>query len=177
LQPKEEKEEIKVAVPPKAEREEIKAMVLPKPEKEKIKVEIAKPQVEEKAAEELKTQTRPEPPVMEEIKAGRAMAPVKIEIAERAGPETNGERPSAPELVNARPSIAAAGQSSGIETWLVAKKGDTLSKLSVDVYGRVDERILYTLKRKNPSISNIHLIAVGQEIYFPPARALEEESR
>jgi nucleoid-associated protein YgaU len=60
---------------------------------------------------------------------------------------------------------------------VIAKKGDTLSKLAVDVYGRVDERILMTLQKNNPSISNIHWIAIGQEIYFPPDRPQEEGTR
>ena len=60
---------------------------------------------------------------------------------------------------------------------LVAKKGDTLSGLALDVYGRVDERILHMLQKRNPAITNVHWISIGQEIYFPGVRNSEEVKR
>ncbi|PKN67053.1 MAG: hypothetical protein CVU57_03645 [Deltaproteobacteria bacterium HGW-Deltaproteobacteria-15] len=170
--------------------EEMKAETPPTAEKERIMVESARPPVEEKVLQsgppEAKKAEKVKEPLMaevlpagpvEETKAGSSIAQAKSEIfPEKANPEVKAEPPT-PEISNADPAAAAKQQTASAETWLVAKKGDTLSKLSVDVYGRVDERILFTLKKKNPSISNIHLIAIGQEIYFPPVRTLEEDSK
>jgi len=170
-------EEIKVETPPSAEKGKIKVESARPPGEEKILQ--SSPQEEEMAERVKETVTAevlPAGPV-EETKAGSAIAPEKSEILpEKANPEVKAEPPK-PAILNAGTAIAAKQQPAGAETWLVAKKGDTLSKLSVDVYGRVDERILFTLKKKNPSISNIHLIAIGQEIYFPPVRTLEEDSK
>jgi nucleoid-associated protein YgaU len=118
------------------------------------------------------------PLTMEETRGGSATPSIKGEsLPEKRTVEVKAEKQPGTELVNARPATALKQEPARAETWLVAKKGDTLSKLSVDVYGRVDERILFNLQKNNPSISNIHFIAIGQEIYFPPVRTLEEDSR
>jgi hypothetical protein len=60
-------------------------------------------------------------------------------------------------------------------TLIKVKRGDTLTKLSIDIYGRVDGEILEMIRRHNPNLYNIDLISVGQEILFPalPSRGQE----
>jgi general secretion pathway protein A len=53
------------------------------------------------------------------------------------------------------------------ETTVVVKEGDTLTLLSMSVYGRVNENILKMIQDNNPSIEDIDWIDVGQEIVFP----------
>ncbi len=51
---------------------------------------------------------------------------------------------------------------------LVVKPGDTLSKLSLAVYGTADTTVLGQLQRANPTITDIDQLYVGQVIAFPP---------
>lgn len=112
------------------------------------------------------------PPMEENMMAGAATVtkPAPVKEAEEAEPV--GVQNPAPLLETGAefPSMESPLEA---QRWLTAKKGDTLSKLAVEVYGKVDDRILSMLQKSNPSIANIHLISVGQEIYFPRVRALE----
>ncbi len=111
----------------------------------------------------------------EEVRGGGAVEPAKPETQPVTGTEetTQGPVPSPQPLIQTLPASPPQQEPSRPARWVVAKKGDTLSKLAVDVYGRVDEKILTVVQKSNPSISNIHWIAIGQEIYFPPARPEE----
>lgn len=51
---------------------------------------------------------------------------------------------------------------------ITVKPGDSLAKLALSIYGRTDEKILKMLREHNPGIQDIHLIGVGQKIFFPP---------
>lgn len=53
----------------------------------------------------------------------------------------------------------------GRETRIV-KKGDTLFRLTLDVYGFTDEELIELVKKKN-RIKNIHIIMIGEKILFP----------
>ena len=53
----------------------------------------------------------------------------------------------------------------GRETRIV-KKGDTLFRLTLDVYGFTDEKLIELVKKKN-RIKNIHIIMIGEKILFP----------
>lgn len=50
---------------------------------------------------------------------------------------------------------------------VVVKPGDTLSKLSLDVYGRAGSDVLVRLRQANPDITDIDRLYVGQIIAFP----------
>jgi LysM repeat protein len=52
-------------------------------------------------------------------------------------------------------------------TLITVKRGDTLTKLAIDQYGRVDGEILDMIKQQNPNLNNVDLISIGQEILFP----------
>ena len=60
-------------------------------------------------------------------------------------------------------------------TSVVVKEGDTVLGLAMQVYGTANERILDLIRESNPGIKNIHRIAVGQEILFPPLKAVEKK--
>lgn len=51
----------------------------------------------------------------------------------------------------------------------VARKGDTLSGLAVEVYGYSDEKLVTWVKLHNPHIKDKNRIHIGTEIYFPGA--------
>lgn len=48
------------------------------------------------------------------------------------------------------------------------KRGDTLNKLSEDVYGRTDGSLTKVIQEKNPQIVDPNLIITGSKIVFPP---------
>jgi general secretion pathway protein A len=49
----------------------------------------------------------------------------------------------------------------------VVKKGDSVSRLLVDAYGRVDDDLLRTFKELNPQIKDINIIKQGEELVLP----------
>jgi general secretion pathway protein A len=113
---------------------------------------------------------------MEEIKKEEVPPPDKVIEIRPIPPKGEPARPplgKPPEYDRHMRASVLKGESTRSQRWITAKKGDTLSKLALDVYGRVDDNILTSLQKNNPSISNIHWIAIGQEIYFPPARPEE----
>ncbi len=55
---------------------------------------------------------------------------------------------------------------------LKVKKGDTLFKLMVDVYGRVDLSLVDSFREANPHIRNLDKLRVGEEILLPQAEAI-----
>ena len=56
------------------------------------------------------------------------------------------------------------------------KRGDTLNKLSEDVYGRADGSLTKVIQEKNPQIVDPNLIITGSKIVFPPAAADQPQS-
>ncbi len=56
------------------------------------------------------------------------------------------------------------------ESWeyVIVKKGDTLSKLAMAVYGQANEDNVKLVHKHNPQIEDINWIQVGQKIIFPP---------
>jgi phage tail protein X len=50
---------------------------------------------------------------------------------------------------------------------LTISEGDTVAKLAADYYGRVDPRILKSVKEANPGIPNIDRVQSGQKIFLP----------
>lgn len=55
------------------------------------------------------------------------------------------------------------------------KEGDTLTGLSIGLYGRNDKEIMEMIKRFNPGLVDINQISVGQEILFPSLSANKGE--
>ena len=53
-------------------------------------------------------------------------------------------------------------------TIIVVKEGDTLTELSLNVYGRADESILDMVQKHNPELENINRLDLGQKLVFPP---------
>ena len=49
----------------------------------------------------------------------------------------------------------------------VVKRGDSVGKLLMDTYGRVDKELLKTFQDANPQITNIDKIKTGEEIVLP----------
>ena len=50
---------------------------------------------------------------------------------------------------------------------VVVKKGDSVSKILIGVYGRVDEEMLSSFKKLNPQVKDINRIVVGKKIFLP----------
>lgn len=54
------------------------------------------------------------------------------------------------------------------ETRMMVKPGDMLTKLSLQVYGFTNSRVIQKILEKNPHIQNADVIQVGEEVVFPP---------
>lgn len=76
------------------------------------------------------------------------------------------ENATAPARNTDKRSIQDAGRSDASAVRIV-KTGDTLSRLAEEQYGYSDKQILRLVKDRNPGISNIDRIEVGQKILFP----------
>jgi general secretion pathway protein A len=58
---------------------------------------------------------------------------------------------------------------------ITIKPGDTLDKLSKEIYGSVNEKILASIQRENPEIKDINNLKVGQKIIFPRLKGIPWE--
>jgi len=56
----------------------------------------------------------------------------------------------------------------------VVKEGDNLFRLTEDVYGFVNNRLVEYVKQNNPQLHNANKILVGEEIYFPELKNGQE---
>jgi len=61
-------------------------------------------------------------------------------------------------------------------TLIKVKRGDTVSSLAIDIYGRVDVEILDMIKQQNPNLYDIDYISIGQEILFPALPSKDGEA-
>jgi general secretion pathway protein A len=62
---------------------------------------------------------------------------------------------------------------SGLESAVVVRPGDTLSKIMEKTYGRYHKSMLREVLRRNPQIRNPEVILAGQVIEMPPVSAFE----
>ncbi len=65
-------------------------------------------------------------------------------------------------------SVSAGETDSGVVTKIV-KKGDTLNKLMMEVYGFNDRRLIESIRQANPHIQDVNKIWAGDTVRFPPA--------
>jgi nucleoid-associated protein YgaU len=49
----------------------------------------------------------------------------------------------------------------------VVKRGDTLSRLLVEVYGYKNDKLFAMVQQANPQIQDVNKIWIGDEIHFP----------
>jgi general secretion pathway protein A len=64
-------------------------------------------------------------------------------------------------------SIATMGRKYQLKKIVAVKKGQTISQLTQEYYGRVNLTLIDFLLELNPGITNVHLIIVDQEIKIP----------
>lgn len=83
--------------------------------------------------------------------------------------ETGAPAPVAGETVSAvvDPSPAAATDENPATVSRLVKKGDTLARLMVDIYGYADKADFELVKSNNPAIKDVNRIIVGETIIFP----------
>lgn len=62
-------------------------------------------------------------------------------------------------------SAAAAGQPVTVSR--IVRKGDTVAKMMVDIYGYADKKDFELVKKNNPGITNVNRIVEGDRIIFP----------
>jgi len=144
-----------------AEKTTPERVAVEKPAVEKTTVEkaaVEKPAVEKTTAEKIlvaadnnssEAQTRKEKVAEIAKKTVMAINPGKVESAQKE-------------------------QSLG---FITVKGGDTLIGLALKHYGRADGMILELLQERNPEITNINRIEIGQRIYFPFLPAIREEGK
>jgi nucleoid-associated protein YgaU len=58
----------------------------------------------------------------------------------------------------------------------VVKKGDTLLRLALDVYGFPVDEVFQRVREQNPAISNVNWILAGTEIRFPDVSDLKVQA-
>jgi len=58
---------------------------------------------------------------------------------------------------------------------IIAKKGDSLLRLTKRVYGYADDKLVERVKQYNPWIKDINKISAGEEIFFPALEKNEEQ--
>lgn len=76
---------------------------------------------------------------------------------------------------NTAPVVKKQGDPGPEEVIITVKPGDTLLKLSRQIYGSADEKILTSIQRENPEITNINNIEIGQKIIFPHLKGISWE--
>jgi len=104
----------------------------------------------------------------------------KIPLSQELKPEsTNVEEPIKEDNEEHRidESSSPAEMEEKPSTLVRVKEGDTLTKLSIEIYGRNDSTILDMISRHNPDLKDINRISVGQEILFPSLPGKNEEAR
>ncbi len=98
---------------------------------------------------------------------GEALAPPSAAAPQQEAPPADENPPSA----DARPGAGAALPSVVEKRSEAVKKsiahGDTLIKLSREVYGRSDERTLRLIQKNNPQVVNPDVIHAGGMLTFP----------
>jgi general secretion pathway protein A len=80
-------------------------------------------------------------------------------------PQETQSDPRAP-TVTPGEKVSPTGQVSPVK--VVIKKGDTLQKLTRDVYGFTGTSLLEKVKQSNPHIKDVNIIKIDEEILFPP---------
>jgi type II secretory pathway predicted ATPase ExeA len=76
---------------------------------------------------------------------------------------------------NTEPVVQQQGVPKPEKRVITIKPGDTLLRLSRQIYGSADEKILASIQRENPEIKDINNIEVGQKIIFPPLKGIPWE--
>lgn len=49
----------------------------------------------------------------------------------------------------------------------IVKKGDSLLRLTKNIYNSTDSKVIERVKQKNPRIKDVNKILIGDEIVFP----------
>lgn len=108
----------------------------------------------------------PEPKVKVELLPPLPSQPPAVEIEIAAPAHTPAGPPPEMSTLEARPA-AASPATQGKRVLRIARQGDTLAGLTMEVYGRFDRVLLDQVKERNPDIVNVDRIQVGQVIEFP----------
>lgn len=92
--------------------------------------------------------------------------------AEAAPPPRQAAAAPAPAVPSATAAQPAAPPSAGPHPAKpvkerVVQRGDTLSGLAIQIYGRSDRPVLDWLRRHNPGLTDIDMLQVGQTVAFP----------
>lgn len=57
------------------------------------------------------------------------------------------------------------------------KKGDTLYRMVLEVYGTSNPQLLEQVRKNNPRIKDFYHLRVGEKIRFPQPKNIEKEKR
>jgi general secretion pathway protein A len=83
------------------------------------------------------------------------------------------------ELENREPTIEAGADASppppsAFPRVVSLQKGDSISKMALEMYGFIDAALMERIRHHNPHIKNIDRVAVGEEILLPALPAAHE---
>jgi phage tail protein X len=97
-----------------------------------------------------------------------AALPTEAPIGKAAAPIVKADTPIVKaDTPTAKVDTPMAKVDTPIVKEIVARKGDTLAALIVNVYGRVDHTLLDVVQRANPGIVDVDVIEVGRHVRFP----------
>lgn len=131
------------------------------------------------AASPATNNPRPEPappPPPNQAQSPPAAAPARVETPAAPAPAA----PPTPRIVaTVPPPKPSEPPNTAPSRSVTVKQGDTLSKLSFDIYGTADSLILGRLQQANPGLTNINRLYIGQVIAFPtltPEQSTDQRS-
>jgi len=96
---------------------------------------------------------------------GEALAPPAASLREKESPAAENQPPAPRPGDSAVPPSVVEKATEAVRKSIV--HGDTLIKLSREVYGKSDERILRLIQKSNPQVVNPDVIHAGSMLTFP----------
>ena len=119
-----------------------------------------------------------QPAVAKQVPAGPKDAqvapaePVVSEMAEpRPQPKLKVGRPTASAEVVGRQKVIVKSAPKAGSSQKTVQKGDTLTRITEEVYGTADSKVFKLIQENNPQITDPNLIKTGTKILLPPAPA------
>jgi hypothetical protein len=102
------------------------------------------------------------PPVQEHVDGGQPEGVLNIEELENRELTIEAGADVSPPPPSAFPRV------------VLLQKGDSISKMALEMYGFINPTLMERIRHHNPHIKNIDRVAIGEEILFPALPAAQE---
>jgi nucleoid-associated protein YgaU len=111
------------------------------------------------------TASKLEPKVSEQTSKPDKIGPLNAELKVQARKPP--QRAEIKQVTSREPVSSTASTSKPSRRVKVVQRGDTLTELVQETYGRSDDKLLKTVQESNPTITDPNLIYSGSKIVFP----------